>query len=334
MKRLLLLLLVIVSARAEVLLTDSFFDASLNPDRWKVIKPLAISTVTTPVAGGVITSSGGVLATNQPLSQTAYSLALTFQPQHSIEVFTIALRSSLDPTSFNQGYERVGLAVAFTDSSKLEISEYPASGNARLLASTFLRWTNAKAYSVTVVDTGFRVTVNVNGIEMLSAESSYRPGQNLAFYSRFFSNTATRIDGITVTTLPPNTPIENPGRLINLSMMTQGGGTLGFVVGGTQPKQILVRAVGPSLRNFGVVGAATRTSLNLFSSQTSIASNVNWSSAPNSADIARVPGPFPLIGIQGGSSADSAILRLVEPGAYTAQTTGDGMVLVEVYEVP
>ena len=55
------------------------------------------------------------------------------------------------------------------------------------------------------------------------------------------------------------TPI--PGRLINLSVRTnagRGAETLiaGFVVGGTGSKQVLVRAVGPTLADFGVTGSS------------------------------------------------------------------------------
>lgn len=51
----------------------------------------------------------------------------------------------------------------------------------------------------------------------------------------------------------------NPGRLINLSVRTSAGTgaqTLiaGFVVGGTDTKQALVRAIGPTLGAFGVTG--------------------------------------------------------------------------------
>ncbi|MBM3854081.1 MAG: hypothetical protein FJ399_13160, partial [Verrucomicrobia bacterium] len=66
-----------------------------------------------------------------------------------------------------------------------------------------------------------------------------------------------------------------------------GAGALipGFVVSGAGQVRLLVRAVGPSLANFGVAGALADPELTLFNGSSAIAANDNWGSAANAGDI-------------------------------------------------
>ena len=122
----------------------------------------------------------------------------------------------------------------------------------------------------------------------------------------------------------------NPGRLVNLSTLGSGGFTMGFVVGGGTSKNMLIRVVGPTLKVFGVSTAATQTSLTLYSGATILGVNSGWSSAPNASQMIGAGGAFALT----AGSTDSAILTNLAPGSYTAHATGNGSVLVEVYELP
>jgi hypothetical protein len=70
-------------------------------------------------------------------------------------------------------------------------------------------------------------------------------------------------------------------RLINLSSRIQvapGGVAIvpGFVVSGDTPTTILIRAIGPSLRQFGVTDARIDPQLTVFSENNLIISNDNW----------------------------------------------------------
>jgi hypothetical protein len=135
------------------------------------------------------------------------------------------------------------------------------------------------------------------------------------------------------------------GHLVNISTRASvgtGPNILigGFVVGGTQPSQVLIRAIGPGLKQFGVPGFLAQPVLSLYDSTGKlIAVNVGWSNGTSAdavalANAATTTGAFPL---QAGS-ADSAVLVTLAPGAYTAQVTGindsTGVGLVEVYQVP
>ena len=134
-------------------------------------------------------------------------------------------------------------------------------------------------------------------------------------------------------------------RLVNISTRAQvgtGGNVLipGFVIGGTGTEQLLVRADGPALTQFGVAGALAQPSLSVFNSVgTMIASNTAWGTNTNPtpaviASIASSVGAFALV----SGSADSADVVNLAPGAYTIQISGvnstTGVALAEVYEVP
>jgi len=130
-------------------------------------------------------------------------------------------------------------------------------------------------------------------------------------------------------------------RLVNISARATNSSTsadpmiAGFVVSGTSPKQVLVRGIGPALREFGVGNALSAAKLELFRGPDSIASNAGWSVAPNAPAIATVSarvGAFPLP----AGGRDAALLMTLPPGAYTTMLTGTGntggVSLIEIYD--
>ena len=137
-------------------------------------------------------------------------------------------------------------------------------------------------------------------------------------------------------------PNGSTAPLLNLSARARTGAgadalIAGFVVGGTSAQQLLIRAVGPTLTSFGVTGALADPTLALFRSTTAIASNDNWWTAPNAAQMtatATQVGAFPL----GFESRDGAVLVTLAPGAYSAVVSSaggaTGTALVELYVVP
>ncbi|MDO8544979.1 MAG: PKD domain-containing protein [Opitutaceae bacterium] len=133
-------------------------------------------------------------------------------------------------------------------------------------------------------------------------------------------------------------------RLVNVSARSQvgtGGNILiaGFVVGGSTSKNVLIRAIGPTLAGFGVSGAIVDPKLELFRSDTAaaIATSDNWGSAANASQVAAAAasvGAFPLA----TDTKDAVLLFSLPPGTYTAQVSGVngtiGVALVELYELP
>jgi hypothetical protein len=128
---------------------------------------------------------------------------------------------------------------------------------------------------------------------------------------------------------------SNPPRLANISTRMQvltGDNVLigGFIIGGPAPKTVVVRARGPSLTALGVPGALANPVLNLYSGQTVIASNDDFGTAPNAAQLQAS-------GFAPSNALESAILVTLNPGPYTAIVSGaggaTGVGIIEVFEV-
>jgi len=131
------------------------------------------------------------------------------------------------------------------------------------------------------------------------------------------------------------------GALRNLSTRGQvgtGGNVLitGFVVAGTSAKNVLIRAVGPTLTGLGITNALATPQLQVFNQAgTAIpgASNAGWSGSPADAASMAAVGAFALpVG-----SKDAALLISLAPGVYTTQVSGvggaTGVALVEFYDL-
>ncbi len=107
----------------------------------------------------------------------------------------------------------------------------------------------------------------------------------------------------------------------------------GFVVNGSTPKQLLVRAIGPTLTNFGMSGVVSDPFLKLYQGTTVIDSNDDWGTATGVAAASSTVGAFALP----AGSKDAALVKTLSPGAYTAQVSGvagaNGVGLVEIYDV-
>jgi glucuronoarabinoxylan endo-1,4-beta-xylanase len=128
-------------------------------------------------------------------------------------------------------------------------------------------------------------------------------------------------------------------RLINLSGRASVGPasptvTGGIVISGNAPKRLLVRAVGPSLANYGIASALADPSLQVLQGSTSVASNAGWNNDPQTAAISASVGAFAL----NSNSKDAALLLTLSPGLYTVQVTSvsgqTGVTLLETYDVP
>ena len=135
---------------------------------------------------------------------------------------------------------------------------------------------------------------------------------------------------------------QTRARLINMStraLVGTGSSVVipGMVIAGESPKRVLIRAVGPTLRQYGVNAVLERPTMSLVLGPRTVASNTEWGTAANASEVtaaAEQVGAFPLP----AGSKDSALLITLNPGIYSTVVQGvggtGGVALVEVYEVP
>jgi hypothetical protein len=107
----------------------------------------------------------------------------------------------------------------------------------------------------------------------------------------------------------------------------------GFIIGGNSGRKILLRALGPTLADFGLIPLADPTLELHDATGAIIASNDNWMDTQE-ADILDT-------GLAPTEALESAILMVLPPGSYTAIVQGNnlgpgatsGTALVEVYDI-
>jgi hypothetical protein len=135
---------------------------------------------------------------------------------------------------------------------------------------------------------------------------------------------------------PSPTPPTSASHLANISTRMKIGvadSVLigGFIVRGTQPKKLILRAIGPSLVDYGVANAIADPVLELHDSTGAvIAANDDWRSGPQMTEIQAS-------GLAPANSAESALIVTLLPGNYTGVVSGygggRGIGLVEAYEL-
>ena len=113
----------------------------------------------------------------------------------------------------------------------------------------------------------------------------------------------------------------------------------GFIVQGTGPKRVIIRAIGPELTQFGIPDALANPRLELHNgSGALIASNDDWQTTilggiitSNQVSDIQNSGHAPTV------ASESAIIADLQPGNYTAIVQGvnntTGVALVEVYDL-
>jgi uncharacterized repeat protein (TIGR01451 family) len=169
-----------------------------------------------------------------------------------------------------------------------------------------------------------------------SSVFDFNPTNNL------FTATTTVLPATTPTP-PPQSPTPTPtppptaAQALNLStrMRVQTGANVGiggFIITGTGPKHVLLRAIGPSLTASGVPNALADPVLELHGPGTfTTITDDNWRDDPAQEALIIASGIAPT------NDLESAIDATLNPGAYSAIVSGknntSGVGLVEVYDL-
>jgi hypothetical protein len=159
------------------------------------------------------------------------------------------------------------------------------------------------------------------------------PG-DYTFVVRSYPNPDSSLTGTAIVELYDlHTTGGRAGNISTRGQVLQGDQILigGFIVGGSQSKTVIVRALGPSLASQGVASALTDPNLELRDAAGNVlASNNNWGDGPNAAQIQAE-------GFAPSQPAESAVRATLSPGNYTAVVRSangaTGIGLVEVYDL-
>jgi uncharacterized protein GlcG (DUF336 family) len=168
----------------------------------------------------------------------------------------------------------------------------------------------------------------------IGADETVFEGARLPYakFPRDPSDTTGNNDAIVVSS--PHAIMVGEG-LVNISSrLSIGGGEAqaiaGFIISANEPKDVLVRAIGPSLAQFAVAGVLANPALEIHD-QTGvlIASNNDWQDSQKAEIEAS--------GLAPANAAEAAVRLTLAPGAYTAVMSGGadggGIGLVEVYDL-
>jgi hypothetical protein len=104
----------------------------------------------------------------------------------------------------------------------------------------------------------------------------------------------------------------------------------GFIITGSAPKRVIIRAIGPSLARYGIAGVLADPVLELHGPAGFVTIiNNNWRDTQEAEILATGIAPL--------NDLESAIVATVAPGPYTAIVRGNGgtsgVALVEVYDL-
>jgi len=265
-------------------------------------------TVTITNANGSVTSNGGVLAV-----QATGAPAITAQPQSQ----SMATGST------------VVLSVA--SSGTVTISSSVGSGDQpeAVTPATYQWYLN-----------GVAISGATNSTLLIQNLSAANAGSYSCVVSNASGSTLSSTAFLTVAAT------ANPGRLINLSILSniQGSLSMGFVIGGSGTsgsENLLIRATGPALTAFGSSGVMPDPTLTVYQQvpSTKISANAGWGTpASNATAVQAADAATGAFALTNTTSLDSAVVLNLAPvsGGYSAAVTGksgdNGYALTEVYD--
>jgi hypothetical protein len=155
----------------------------------------------------------------------------------------------------------------------------------------------------------------------------------------FLGNTSTHAAGEAASSTP--VPASQLGNISTRAFVLTDDNVMigGFIVEGTEPKRIIIRAIGPELAQYGVHDVLANPTLELHDGTgTLIASNNNWATTIIGGIItANQVRDIQTSGYAPRDARESAIIADLPPGNYTAIVRGvndtTGVALAEVYDL-
>jgi len=218
-------------------------------------------------------------------------------------------------TGADEGYSRLGIFGG--DTLMSQVSDGFGGG------AVSGGWPNGRRFGDDVIDIAVTAVISdlrTDPLTIRSADGIDNVNSNDAIYSKVFPYAGTPHNGRNSAHNPLRAQTKVP-RLVNMStrgFVGTGEDVLigGLIVRGNDPLDVLVRASGPSLSQFGIQNPVADTILELFRGDELIANNDNWQSdqATEIGDTDFAP----------SDPNEAAIIVTLDPGSYTAVVRGTG----------
>jgi len=258
---------------------------------------------------------------------------------------TLTLRGQIVGATLSGSIDGTG----YSFSTQLEPSSGPSADASGLYRSSALETDQGIVYSIVgsnnnVLVLAITPTLTVGGSATLASNGSFQLQVSNVTLQGSVDAATTIVAGTII--IPNQAPIGFAGlavgtartdRLVGLSSRGRVGSgekilISGLVIGGSQPKQVLIRAIGPSLTPLGVSGVLADPVIRVFKGSSVIAENNDWGSNENAADIAAVARRVGAFAVTAGSK-DAILVTTLQPGAYTVHVSGgEGVALAEIYD--
>ncbi len=321
-------------------LADSF-DPNASGGPYPNVISIAVQPDGKILAAGTFTSIGGQMRTNFARLDATTGLADSFDPNASGNVYSIAAQADgkiLAAGSFTSiGGQPRGLFARLSNGTaalqdlavaQTTITWTHGGSGAQFTRVTFESSTDNVNYTLLGHGTWAGSNWSLTGLDLPAARNFYIRARGY-YRSGYFNGSESITESVRRTFIAG--PIQ-AGQAINLStrMRVETGdnvGIGGFIVTGTAPKYVLLRAIGPSLQFIDVL-ADPVLELHGPVGFTTIG-NDNWRDTQQAAIQAT--------GLAPTNDFESAILVTLNPGAYTAIVKGNnntsGLALVELYDL-
>jgi hypothetical protein len=152
--------------------------------------------------------------------------------------------------------------------------------------------------------------------------------------------TATATPTATPTATATATATAAPSKLLNLSsrarVLTDDRILIdGFIITGTQSKNVGLRGIGPALASNGVPNALQDPVIGLFKGSVAVKSNDNWKTDDENGTSQQAA--VEAVGLAPADNREAVVLAALEPGAYTVvmrgQNNGTGNGVLEIYDL-